>query len=105
MFKTEVSIGDLIQAAAVLIAAVGLIYTALQTRRSNRQSRIQQIIDLHSRFLGDAALVDAYYKIEYQQFQYSPEFQGSELEKQIDRLLNCFENIAMLYEARVIQEQ
>jgi DNA-binding transcriptional ArsR family regulator len=105
MFKSEFTVGDLIQAGALLIAAVGLLLTAIQTWRGNRQSRIQHVIDLHGRFLGDAGLVDAYYQIEYQRFRYSPEFHGSDLEKEIDRLLQSFENIAMLFELRVVKEK
>lgn len=102
VFKNEISIGDLIQFSGLLIATGGLALTALQTSRANRLSRAQQVIDLQGRFLADRNLVDTYYLIEYQQFAYDKDFHGSELEKRTDRLLQCFENIAMLFEANVI---
>ena len=103
LFKNELTVGDLIQAIAVLLAAAGLVFSALQTKRANRQSRAQQVIDLHGRFLDDPALVDAYYKIEYQEFEYGDGFHGSELEKHVDRLLQCFENMATLVDAGVLE--
>lgn len=101
-FKNEVSVGDLIQVGAVLVAAGGLVFSAWQTRRSNKQGQFQQVLDLHGRFLSDAQLVETYYLFEYSKFVYGKEFHGSKLERQVDRLLQTFENMAMCYEEGLV---
>lgn len=98
----EITTGDLIQAAALLVAALGLVLTALETRRSARQRRVQQIVDLQSKFYGDPDLMEAYYSIEYDRFVYDESFHGSELEKKVDRLLVHFENIGGLFQEGVV---
>jgi hypothetical protein len=101
-FDPTITIGSLIQTAALLVAALGLIFNALVTRRAARERRIQQLVDLQCQFYSDAALLDAYYLIEYGGFEYDAAFHTSELEKKIDRLLVHFENIASLFEAKVV---
>ena len=101
-FEPKATVGDLIQAVALLVAAGGLILTAIETRRSARQRRVQQIVELQHQFYSDADLMDAYYLIEYGEFEYDGNFHGSKLEKSMDRLLVHFESIASLYEAKVV---
>src|SRR5258706_5517468 len=95
-FDPTITIGSLIQTAAFLVAALGLIFNALETRRAARQRRILQLIDLQHQFYSDEAMLDAYYLIEYGIFSYNQDFHGSDLEKKIYRLLIHFENIAGL---------
>src|SRR5262245_12760877 len=101
-FDPTINIGSLIQTAALLVAALGLIFNALVTRRAARERRIQQLVDLQHQFYSDASMLDAYYMIEYGAFKYDVGFHGSDLEKKIDRLLVHFENIASLFEAKVV---
>ncbi len=101
-FEPTITIGALIQAAALLVAALGLAFNALETRRATHQRRIQQLVDLQHKFYSDAEMLDAYYLIEYGDFTYDVNFHGSDLEKKIDRLLVHFENIATLFQAKVV---
>jgi hypothetical protein len=101
-FDPTITIGALIQTAAFLVAAFGLIFNALETRRAARQRRILQLVDLQHQFYSDEVMLDAYYLIEYGMFNYDEDFHGSDLEKKIDRLLIHFENIAGLFEAKVV---
>jgi len=101
-FDPTITIGALLQTAGLLVAALGLIFNALVTRRAARERRIQQLVDLQRQFYSDESMVDAYYLIQYGRFTYDAAFHGSDLEKQIDRLLVHFENIASLFEAKVV---
>lgn len=101
-FDPTITIGALIQTAALLVAAAGLIFNALVTRRAARERRIQQLVQLQHQFYSDESMLDAYYLIEYGSFEYDDNFHGSDLEKKIDRLLVHFENIASLFDAKVV---
>jgi len=101
-FEPTLTISALIQAAALLVAALGFAFNAWETRRATRQRRIQQLVYLQHQFYSDAAMLDAYYLIEYGRFSYVADFHGSELEKKVDRLLVHFENIASLFQAKVV---
>jgi hypothetical protein len=94
----QITIGDLIQTLALIIAAVGLFLNLAQMKAANRQKRAEFIIDLHNQFSLDKDVLDIYYKIEYGEFSYEPvEFHGSDEEKRLDKLLDVFDNIAKLY--------
>jgi hypothetical protein len=94
----QISIGDLIQALAFIIAAVGLFLNLAQMKAANRQKRAEFIINLHNQFSLDKDVLDIYYKIEYGEFTYEPEeFHSSDEEKKLDKLLDVFDNIAKLY--------
>ena len=80
-FEPTLTISALIQAVALLVTALGLAFNALETRGATRQRRIQQLVDLQHQFYSDAAMLDAYYLIEYGRFSYDADFHGSELEK------------------------
>lgn len=101
-FDPTINIGSIIQTAAFLIAALGLIFNALVTRRAARERRIQQLVDLQHQFYSGASMLDAYYLIEYGEFKFDTDFHGSDREKKIDRLLVHFENIASLFQAKVV---
>lgn len=101
-FDTTVTIDALIQTAALLIAAMGLLFSAVETRRATRQRRIQQLVNLQHQFYSDEAMLETYYLIEYGDFIYTDNFHGSDLERKIDRLVVHFENIANLFQAKVV---
>lgn len=94
----QVTLGDLIQALALIIAAVGLFLNLVQMKTANKQKRAEHIVNLHNQFALDKDVLDIYYKIEYGEFRYESEkFHGSDEEKHLDKLLDVFDNIAKLY--------
>ena len=94
----QITIGDLIQALALIVASVGLFLNLVQMKAANKQKRAEHIVNLHNQFSLDKDVLDIYYKIEYGRFDYAPEkFHGSDEEKQLDKLLDVFDNIAKLY--------
>jgi len=96
-FKAEVSVGDLLTFAGLLVASIGLFLTLASMRRANRQKRAEFIIGLQSSLFSDPDMMAIYYEIEYGQFAYDGTFHGSLKERQLDKLLGLFENIAKLW--------
>ena len=96
-FVNQITIGDLIQIIAILIAAIGLFLNFRQLRAGNRQKRAEYIINLHNQYASDKDNLDIYYKIEYDAFEYDENFHKSEDEKKLDKLLDFYDNIAKLY--------
>jgi hypothetical protein len=94
----QVTVGDLIQACALIFAAIGLFLNLAQMKAANRQKRAEYIISLHNQFSLDEDVLDIYYKIEYGRFVYEQQaFHGSDEEKKLDKLLDVYDNIAKLY--------
>jgi len=94
----QLTVGDLIQALALVFAAVGLFLNFIQMRASNKQKRAEHIVNLHNHLSQDEDVSGIYYKLEYGEFNYLPEkFHGSDEEKQLDKLLDVYDNIAKLY--------
>ena len=101
-FKPEVSLGDIIAAAGFFVAAIGLFLTLYQLRRDSNRKRAEFIVSVFHQYVTDSDTSGMFYLLEYGNFQYGPEFHGSEQERHLDRLLSYFEMIATLYHMRVI---
>lgn len=91
------SIGDIINAGLLVLAAVALIFTYLQVRANTRTNRAIFFKELYLTMFSDSDMRDAFYKIEYDQFVYSEKFHKSPEEKAIDRLLSFVDLICNLY--------
>ena len=96
--KPEISIGDLLTLAGLLMASLGLLLTWLSMRRSNRQKRAEFLIDFCGQYMSDPEIASVYYKIEYGKFEYDESFHQSDEEKRLDKLLRYFQKIAMLWD-------
>ena len=90
------------QVVAVAFAGAGLVLTALQISRSIRQRRIERIDQVRQELFGDPALISIYYRIEYSEFDYSPDFHGSEDEKNLDQLLSMFDSLAKQVQMKLL---
>jgi hypothetical protein len=97
MFKSEITIGDIIQIFVWVAAVIGLIFNYLQMRTNNRQKTAEHIISLNNQFASDKDMTDIYYEIEYGKFKYDAAFHESERETKLDKLLDLYESIAKLY--------
>ena len=92
------TIGVFIAAIGVFIAASALRLNRCQTELSNKLSRARLVYDSLHTFLKDDIMQSAFYKIEYEKFEYRPEnFHDSKEEREIDRLLRHFSNLAILW--------
>ena len=87
------------QIIATLIAAVGLILSALEIRRTRKEKRLEQMQRLMER-LQSAELRDIYHEVERGEFRFP--FDQPDKEKEIDALLGEFDFVAHLYQNGLI---
>ena len=96
--------GDFINSLLFVATLIGAICAYFQIRVLNKQKRADLILQLCNRFYDDENMQEIYYKIEYSEFSYnSTEFHHSIEERQLDTLLGHFDNIAQLFEMRIIE--
>ncbi|HHT00518.1 MAG TPA: hypothetical protein ENK73_06655 [Thiomicrospira sp.] len=94
---TEIPLAEWLKIIAVLIAAFGLFFNAWQQRRANTQKRTEHVSNVLWRIYDDKELSNIYYSIEYQKFEYSSTFHGSDDEKKLDKLISIFDVLAKQY--------
>ena len=87
---------------SVGIAAYALWLNLCQTKLSNKLSRAKLVYDSLHTFLKDDIMQCAFYKIEYDKFEYGPNFHGSKKEREIDRLIRHFSNLAILWQDELL---
>ena len=92
----------IVPAASAIFAAVGLLLTFYQSRRNNVQARAALVAECLKGFAEDQGIQRAFYAIEYSKFKYDEEFHRSECEREIDRLLRHFSNIALAWQAGLL---
>lgn len=102
VFKPEICLGDIIAAAGFFVAAAGLFLTLCQLRRDSDRKRAEFIVSVFNQYVTDSETSKMFYLIEYEKFQYTSAFHGSDMETPLDRLLSYFEMIAALYHMKVI---
>lgn len=96
---------EIAQIAATLFAAIGLIFTGFQISQSNKQHRISRVDDARKEFYSNKIIQDLYFKIEYEQFAYTDDFQESEEEKILDYMLGIFDSLAKQIEMGLLKEE
>lgn len=102
--NTEVSVGDIANVLLLIIAIFGIYYTYLQIESNYKTQKASFFKELYSTMYSDPEIIDVYYKIEYNIFNYGPEFHGSPEEKQLDRLLSFLDLICNLYGQKIITD-
>jgi hypothetical protein len=88
--------------ASAVFAATGLLLAFYQSRRANAQARAALVAEYLKSFAEDEEIQRAYYAVAYSQFLYNEDFHGSESERQIDKLLRHFSNIALAWQAGLL---
>jgi hypothetical protein len=89
-------------AASAVFAATGLLLTFQQSRRADAQARAALVAEYLKSFTQDDDIQRAYYAVAYSRFRYSDDFHGSESEREIDKLLRHFSNIALAWQAGLL---
>jgi hypothetical protein len=92
----------IVPAASAILAAIGLMLSFQQSRRSNAQTRSALVAECLKRFAEDEDIQRAFYAIEYSTFEYDGGFHGSEREREIDKLLRHFSNIALAWQGGLL---
>ena len=91
-----------VPAASAVFAAIGLLLNFYQSRRSDAQARAALVAEWLKRFAEAEDIQRAYYATAYSQFRHSDDFQGSERERDVDRLLRHLSSIALAWQAGLL---
>jgi hypothetical protein len=91
-----------IPALSAIFAASALALNILQSRRTNSQARATLVAGSLKDFANDKDIQRAFYSIEYDKFTYSESFHDSEEERDIDKLLRNFANLAILWKSGLL---
>mgnify|MGYP001586538931 CR=1 len=106
MFQLQntVSIADIMNAALLIVAIIGIFFTYRQIKGSYKTQKATFFKELYSTMFSDKDIRDAYYQIEYGKFVYDDDFHGSEYEKLFDRLLSFVDLVCDLYRQGIITD-
>ncbi len=91
-----------VPAIGAVFAAIGLLLNVQQSQRTNAQARAALVAACLKGFAEDEEIQKAFYAIEYSKFQYDSNFHRSEQEREIDKLLRHFANIALAWQAGLL---
>jgi hypothetical protein len=86
-----------VSTCALIAAAIAAYAAYRQFQASVRATRATLLKDLYLQFRSDEVIAQAFYKIEYDQFQYSRAFHGSDEEPKIDRLLTFCDLVCAMH--------
>ncbi|PTQ77079.1 hypothetical protein [Nitrosomonas ureae] len=92
----------LIPVISLAIAALAFSMNVRQTKLTNALVRAKVVSDSLHTFMNDETIQNAFYKVEYREFQYNLDFHGSGEEKEIDKLLRHFSNLALMWKNDLI---
>lgn len=101
----DLSVSDKINAALLLVTALGVIAAFWQVRAGARAQRATFLKDLYMQLRTDTEVAKAFYLIEYGEFIYDQDFHGSELEPKIDRLLTLIDLVCEMRNQKVITKR
>lgn len=93
----------LIPILSFFIAACAFSVNVYQTNLNNRLGRAKIVSDCLHIFMDDKMMHSAFYKIEYGQFEYNNDFHGSTEEREVDKLLRHFSNLALMWEGGLLK--
>jgi len=89
-------------ALSLFIAACAFVVNARQTVLNNKLDRAKIVSGCLHTFMDDNMMHNAFYKIEYDQFKYSDKFHKSNEEREVDKLLRHFSNIALMWKNNLL---
>lgn len=75
---------------SAIIGLVGLLKFVLEYRKSNIIQKAAYIDQIMKRISSDQDIQETLYKFQYNLFQYTRDFHGSDLEKKVDKTLQFF---------------
>jgi hypothetical protein len=97
VWNPEVTMGNVILASLLLFTFVGLVMNYFQMRKNITQKRAEFLITLARDYLLDPDLIELYYEIDYEKFEFDEGMLQTDREKKLDKLLYVYENIARMY--------
>lgn len=91
-----------VPALGAVFAAAGLCLNVQQSRRTNAQARAALVAGCLKGFAEDEEIQKAFYLLEYSTFRYDKDFHKSPQEREIDKLLRHFANLALAWQADLL---
>ncbi len=105
MVLLSLSLAECIQLISVIIAFATCSFLGIQIWQKVRMSHAEQVAKMIDKIQYDPKLQNLFYDIEYNRFQYSSDFHGSDLEKTVDELLHHYEYVLYLQERGLLKKQ
>lgn len=89
---------------SALAAALGLWLNVRQSRKTTTQDRAALVASFLREFASDKEMSQIFYAIEYSKFRYDAKFHESTQERQLDKLLVHFSNLALAWQAGLLED-
>ena len=105
MFLLCISVTEVTQILSVLIAITTCVFFGWQVRQKIGMSHAEQVSKMMTKVQDDPVLQDFFYDIEYNRFNYSTQFHGSDKEKTADKILHHYEYILYLHERGLLKDE
>ena len=86
----------------LFVTTAGVLAAFWQIRIGARSQRATFLKDLYIQLRSDPAIVEAFYKVEYDKFEYGSDFHHSELEAKVDRLLTLIDLVCEMRAQRIL---
>lgn len=95
----------LIPAFSTIFAAGALVLNFIQSRRADAQARAALVATCLKDFASDDDIQRAFYAIEYDEFSFDQAFHKSQQEREIDKLLRHFSNLALSWRSGLLNTE
>jgi len=92
----------LVPILSLLIAASAFAIGVRKTTLANKLGRAKIVSECLHAFINDDMMHRAFYKIEYNELKYDGSFHTSNEEREVDKLLKHFSDLAMMWENGLI---
>lgn len=102
---TSFTLSDIINIGLLFTTLITVFIAASQLRSSANTQRAMFLKDLYTKLRTDKEAIQAYYMLEYDQFEYNIGFHGSDLEPRIDRLLTLLDIVCEMHERKAILDK
>lgn len=108
-FDWTVNTGNVLTAVGFTATVIGLTLTGKQMARNGKTQRAQFILNVIDDLFSDNEDRKFFYKVDYEQFHFSPTpeglkaFKGSDDERHLDSLLYRYDSIGRMIRMKIIQ--
>lgn len=99
------SVADLINMVLLCVTTGGVFAAFRQLKASAKAQRATFLKDLYMQLRTDDAVAEAFYLIEYSEFEYDRNFHGSSLERKVDRLLTLIDLVCEMHDQKIISKR
>lgn len=99
------SVTELTQIVSLFIALASCIFFGVQVKQKINMSHVEEVAKMMTKTQSDPRLQCFFYDLEYNRFQYSFDFHGSDLERRADELLHHYEYVLYLQKRGLLKNE